>query len=83
MEDAFNHIQYWMDKMWLKLNPDKTAYILFGSKQQLNKASQEPIKVEPDLTELSNNVKYLGGVLDNTLNIYLWKYKWQGPPSSK
>ena len=37
-------------------------------KHQLNKAAQEPFKAGPDLTELSDKVKYLGGVLDNTLN---------------
>ena len=57
-----------MDKMQLKLNSDKSEYISFGSKQQLNKAAQEPIKSGPDLIELNNKVKYLGGVLDNTLN---------------
>ena len=55
-----------MDKMQLKLNSDKTEYILFGWKQQLNTAADEPFKV--DLIELRNKIKYLGGVLDNTLN---------------
>ena len=52
----------------LKLNLEKTEYILSGSKHQLNKAEQEPLKSGPDLIELSDKVKYLGGVLDNTLN---------------
>ena len=57
-----------MDKMQLKLYLDKTGCILFGSKHQLNKVAQEPLKAGPDLIELSDKVKYLGGVLDNTLN---------------
>ena len=57
-----------MDKMSFKLNSDKMEYILFGSKQQVNKAAQEPIKAGPYLIELSDKVKYLGGVLDYTLN---------------
>ena len=57
-----------MDKIQPKLNSDKTEYIIFGSKQQLSKAAHEPLKAGPDLIELSNKVKYLGGVLDNTLN---------------
>ena len=64
LEDKFNSIKDWMDKMQLKLNLDKIEYILFGSKQQLNKAAQEPFKAGPDFIELSNKVKYLGGVLD-------------------
>ena len=42
-------------------------FILFASKQQLNKAEHEPFKAGSDLIELSNKVKYLGGVLDKTL----------------
>ena len=33
-----------MDKKQLKLNSDKTEYILLGSNQQLNKAAYEPFK---------------------------------------
>ena len=40
-------------------------------KHQLNKAAQEPLKEGPDLIELSNKVKYLRGVLHNTLNFEL------------
>ena len=54
--------------MQLKLNSDKTEYILFRSKQQLNKAAHEPFTAGPDCIDLGNKVKYLGGVLDNTLN---------------
>ena len=60
-----------MDKMQFKLNSDRTECILFGSKHQLNKAAHEPFRTGPDLIELSNKVKYLGGVLDNTLNFKL------------
>ena len=34
--------------MHLKLNPDKTEYILFGSQQQLKKTSQEPLDAKGD-----------------------------------
>ena len=35
---------------------------------KLNKAAHEPLKAGQDLIELSNMIKNLGGVLDNTLN---------------
>ena len=54
--------------MPLKLSSDKTECILFESKQQLDKAAHEPLKTGPNLKELTNKVKYLEGVLDNTLN---------------
>ena len=75
-----------MDKMQLKLNSHKTECILFRSKHQLNKAAKEPLKLGPDLIELSDNVKYLGGDLDNTptLNhMYLLRCKRQWLTSSK
>ena len=68
LEDTFSRIKSWMDKMWLKLNSNKTVCILFGLRHQLIKAAQKPLKAGPDLTELSDKVKYLGGVLENTLN---------------
>ena len=44
---------------------------MFGSHQQLTKINPEPLHASPDLTELSNKVKYLGGFLDNTLSFDL------------
>ena len=41
---------------------------MFGSHQQLTKINLEPLQAGPDLTELSNTVKYLGALLDNTLS---------------
>ena len=58
LEDTFNGIKSWIDKMWLKLNSDKTECILFGLRHQLNNAAQEPLKAGPDLIELSDKVKY-------------------------
>ena len=47
----------------------KTEYIMFGSLQQLTKINPEPLQAGPDFTELSNKVKYLGTLLDNTLSL--------------
>ena len=54
--------------MHLKLNSHKTEHIMFGSWQQLTKINPEPLQAGPDLIELSNKVKYLGSLLDNTLS---------------
>ena len=71
MEHTFSNIKRWMDSMHLKLNSEKTEYIMFGSCQQLTKINPEPLHTGPDLIELSNKVKYLGGLLDNTLSFDL------------
>ena len=39
LKEAFIQLKCWMDAMHLKLNPDKTEYILFSSQQQLKKTS--------------------------------------------
>ena len=64
----FSDIKEWMDSMHLKLNSEKTKYIMFGSCQELTKINPEPLQAGPDLNELSNKVKYLATLLDNTLS---------------
>ena len=71
MEHTFSNIKRWMDSMCLKLNSEKTEYIMFGSCQQLTKIYPEPLHAGPDLIELGNKIKYLGGLLDNTLSFDL------------
>ena len=68
LEKTFTHLKQWMDMMHLKLNPDKTEYILFGSWEQLKKTSQEPLNAQGDLIAVSKVVRYLGGFLDQNLN---------------
>ena len=47
MEHTFNNIKKWMDSMHLKLNSEKTEYIMFGSWQQLTKINPEPTSCWP------------------------------------
>ena len=54
--------------MYLKLNPDKTEYILFGPWQQLKKTSPEPFDAHGDPIAVSDVVRYLGGFLGQHLN---------------
>ena len=68
LEEAFTQLKHWMDTMHLKLNPDKTEYILFGSWQQLKKTSPEPLNAHSDPMPVSDTVRYLGGFLDQHLN---------------
>ena len=68
LEKTFTHLKQWMDTMHLKLNPEKTEHILFGSQQQLKKTSQEPLDAQGDLVAVSKVVRYLGGFLDQHLN---------------
>ena len=42
LETTFIHIKNWMDTMHLKLNSDKTEYILFRSAKQLKNINRTP-----------------------------------------
>ena len=37
LEVCMLNIKFWMDSMWLKMNPNKTEFIYFGNKPQLKK----------------------------------------------
>ena len=45
--------------MCLKLNSDKTKYILFGLTKVLEKIPTEPLNANGDLIPISHVVKYL------------------------
>ena len=46
LASSMKDIKSWMDSMRLKLNSDKTEFILFGYRAQLKKCIIEEIKCE-------------------------------------
>ena len=69
LEEKLVKVNTWMNLNRLKLNPDKTEFILFGSRQQLNKCKSNEISVVDAGVERSNCIKYLGGYLDEQINL--------------
>ena len=67
MEDTLTKIADWMTSMQLKLNSEKTEFILFGSQQMLRHASTEHLNFGTTPIQRSNLIKYLGGHLDASL----------------
>ena len=49
LESSMKDIKSWMDSMRLKLNSDKTEFILFGYRAQLQKCITEEINVNADI----------------------------------
>ena len=45
MENTLTKIANWMTSMWLKLNSEKTEFILFGSRQMLEHVDTEHLNV--------------------------------------
>ena len=67
MQTTFTSIKDWMESMHLKLNTDKTNFIIFHSKQQLRKQDESPMDANGDVIPKSRVVRYLGGHLDTSL----------------
>ena len=62
-------IQDWMDKNWLKMNSSKTAFIVFGSKHQLQTYTLKSLKVDDTVIMAKSVIKFLGTYLDEFLNM--------------
>ena len=57
-----------MNSVKLKLNPDKTEFIMFGNGVQLRKCLTNSLQVVKDRIEKTNFIQYLGSYLDETLS---------------
>ena len=68
LESTMLNTKQWMDSMRLKLNPDKTEFVIFGNKKQLAKISCDSINVIDSAVQRSNSVKCLGTLMDSNLN---------------
>ena len=65
LSDCLLDIRQWMQHTKLKLNPDKTEFLLIGSKLQRDKLKDLfPIDLLGNVTTPSNHVKKLGVVFD-------------------
>ena len=68
LEGCMISIKLWMDQTRLKMNPSKTEFIYFGSRQQLAKCTQDTINIVGDLILRSDIIRYLGVWMDKELN---------------
>ena len=70
MERCLVEVNKWMSQNRLKMNPDKTEFVVFGGKQQLKKCNE--IKhlqcVDKDVNR-SGCIKFLGAWLDEELSM--------------
>ena len=69
MMDMVGNIASWMDTMCLKLNPDKTKFIMFGYRNQLVKCITNNVTISDITIPKSPSVAYLGVTLDENRNL--------------
>jgi hypothetical protein len=68
LENCAKTIDNWMKQNKLKMNSSKTEFILFGSRQQLEKCSVTEIDIAGDKIKSVNCIRYLGAYLDENLS---------------
>ena len=71
MQDCISDIRKWMRADRLKLNDDKTEFIIIGTRQQLTKVSVESLCVGAETISPSDEVKNLGCWFDTQLKMDL------------
>ena len=65
LQNCIEDIRTWMSFNFLKLNDDKTEYIMFGTRHQLAKTEPLDIKVGPAFISPVEGVRNLGFYMDN------------------
>ena len=67
--DNLISIKQWMSEMRLKMNGEKTEYILFGNSRQVKKCMHNELTLDGDTIIQSKCIKYLGAHLDMELSM--------------
>ena len=66
-QDCLSSVKNLMDENWLKMNSSKTEIIIFGSRQQLSKATMNSMCINGDKIKTNDCIKYLGVWADQHL----------------
>ena len=69
LENVMLNLKNWRAGMRLKMNDDKTEFILFGNRRQLQKSITTSLKVDTIVVPRSNCIKYHGAWLDEGLTM--------------
>ena len=69
LETIMTEVDYWMKENRLKLNPNKTEFIKFGYRTQLEKSKVKNINTCDTVVTPSKAVQYLGAWLDSQMNL--------------
>ena len=64
-----NYIKESMNSVRLKMNNSKSEFITFGNKTQVEKCISDGLRIEDDIVNRSQTVKYLKAWLDRELTL--------------
>ena len=69
LEDTLINVKGWMNLVKLKMNTEKTEFIIFGHSKQLEKCVTQQINEVGDMIDRSSFKHYLGAFLDENLTL--------------
>ena len=69
LEDCIEDIRVWMGQNFLKLNEEKTEFLIFGSKQNIKKITAWTVSVGDAECLPSTSARNIGAQLDSALNM--------------
>ena len=69
LETQMEKVTNWMKEMRLKINPNKTEFIYFGSKTSRQNTSITHFHVSKDMVPATDTIKLLGVKLDDHLTM--------------
>ena len=69
IQTCIKEIRLFMSQNFLKLNENKTEFIVFGTTIQLSKLKTSTLVVEDSCVNLSSKVRNLGAIFDNKINL--------------
>ena len=69
IQACITEIRLWMSQNFLKLNENKTEFIVFGTMVHLSKLKTSTLVVGDSCVNLSSKVRNLGAIFDNKLNL--------------
>ena len=69
LEDTLINVKGWISQVKLKMNTEKTEFIIFGHSKQLEKCVTQQINVVGDMIDRSLCIHYLGAFLDENLTL--------------
>ena len=75
LRENITNIKEWMNSVRLKMNNSKLKFILYGNRTQVNKCTSEGLRIEGEIVNRSQIVKYLGAWLDSELSLKTCKEK--------
>ena len=69
IQTCVKEIRLWMSQNFLKLNENKTEFIVFGTTVQLSKLKLSTLAVGDSSVNLSSKVRNLGAIFDNKMKL--------------